>query len=249
MPAMEAGCRGAARARGRTLSSFRSAPPRRTAPRPMPLAIARNARANRSARRDRPLDVIRRNTGGNHRRLRAAWPVDPDHWHQRRRSRGRHCRRDPPDSDGSRSPARNTGRAVAACRSRSTTRSSAPDMAYRRRRRREAIELCARTEALFLDPTYTAKAMAGLIAPRPRRDGAPGAGPLLAYGWPGGTFSHDFTDVSRRGANRHRIEVPRRIQRHADHGRCRAVPGVEGAAPAQLGGLSGSGRRASRRSC
>ncbi len=28
----------------------------------------------------------------------------------------------------------------------------------------EAIELCARTEALFLDPTYTAKAMAGLMA-------------------------------------------------------------------------------------
>ena len=29
---------------------------------------------------------------------------------------------------------------------------------------REAIELAARTEAVFLDPTYTAKAMAGLIA-------------------------------------------------------------------------------------
>src|SRR5262245_30808036 len=29
---------------------------------------------------------------------------------------------------------------------------------------REAIELTARTEAIFLDPTYTAKAMAGLIA-------------------------------------------------------------------------------------
>jgi 1-aminocyclopropane-1-carboxylate deaminase/D-cysteine desulfhydrase-like pyridoxal-dependent ACC family enzyme len=29
---------------------------------------------------------------------------------------------------------------------------------------RSAIELCARTEALFLDPTYTAKAMAGLVA-------------------------------------------------------------------------------------
>jgi 1-aminocyclopropane-1-carboxylate deaminase/D-cysteine desulfhydrase-like pyridoxal-dependent ACC family enzyme len=29
---------------------------------------------------------------------------------------------------------------------------------------REAIEMCARTEALFLDPTYTSKAMAGLIA-------------------------------------------------------------------------------------
>jgi 1-aminocyclopropane-1-carboxylate deaminase/D-cysteine desulfhydrase-like pyridoxal-dependent ACC family enzyme len=28
----------------------------------------------------------------------------------------------------------------------------------------EAIELLARTEALFLDPTYTAKAMAGLLA-------------------------------------------------------------------------------------
>ena len=31
---------------------------------------------------------------------------------------------------------------------------------------REAIELAARTEAIFLDPTYTAKAMAGLIAVR-----------------------------------------------------------------------------------
>jgi 1-aminocyclopropane-1-carboxylate deaminase/D-cysteine desulfhydrase-like pyridoxal-dependent ACC family enzyme len=29
---------------------------------------------------------------------------------------------------------------------------------------REAIELVARTEAIFLDPTYTAKAMAGLVA-------------------------------------------------------------------------------------
>ncbi len=29
---------------------------------------------------------------------------------------------------------------------------------------REAIDLAARTEALFLDPTYTAKAMAALIA-------------------------------------------------------------------------------------
>ena len=29
---------------------------------------------------------------------------------------------------------------------------------------REAIELAARTEAIFLDPVYTGKAMAGLIA-------------------------------------------------------------------------------------
>jgi len=34
----------------------------------------------------------------------------------------------------------------------------------------EAIELCARREALFLDPTYTAKAMAALIAKVRRRD-------------------------------------------------------------------------------
>jgi 1-aminocyclopropane-1-carboxylate deaminase/D-cysteine desulfhydrase-like pyridoxal-dependent ACC family enzyme len=35
---------------------------------------------------------------------------------------------------------------------------------------REAIELTARTEALFLDPTYTGKAMAGLIARIRRRE-------------------------------------------------------------------------------
>lgn len=35
---------------------------------------------------------------------------------------------------------------------------------------REAIELTARTEALFLDPTYTAKAMAGLFARVRRRE-------------------------------------------------------------------------------
>jgi 1-aminocyclopropane-1-carboxylate deaminase/D-cysteine desulfhydrase-like pyridoxal-dependent ACC family enzyme len=37
----------------------------------------------------------------------------------------------------------------------------------------EAIALAARTEALFLDPTYTAKAMAGLIARLRRGDYAP----------------------------------------------------------------------------
>jgi 1-aminocyclopropane-1-carboxylate deaminase/D-cysteine desulfhydrase-like pyridoxal-dependent ACC family enzyme len=34
----------------------------------------------------------------------------------------------------------------------------------------EAIELCARQEAVFLDPTYTSKAMAGLIARIRRRE-------------------------------------------------------------------------------
>jgi 1-aminocyclopropane-1-carboxylate deaminase/D-cysteine desulfhydrase-like pyridoxal-dependent ACC family enzyme len=39
---------------------------------------------------------------------------------------------------------------------------------------REAIELCASREAIFLDPTYTAKAMAGLIARVRRREWASG---------------------------------------------------------------------------
>jgi 1-aminocyclopropane-1-carboxylate deaminase/D-cysteine desulfhydrase-like pyridoxal-dependent ACC family enzyme len=40
---------------------------------------------------------------------------------------------------------------------------------------REAIEITARTEAIFLDPTYTAKAMAGLIARARRQDLARGS--------------------------------------------------------------------------
>jgi 1-aminocyclopropane-1-carboxylate deaminase/D-cysteine desulfhydrase-like pyridoxal-dependent ACC family enzyme len=43
----------------------------------------------------------------------------------------------------------------------------------------EAIELCARREALFLDPTYTAKAMAGLIARA--RGNALGSGSTLFW--------------------------------------------------------------------
>ena len=49
-------------------------------------------------------------------------------------------------------------------RSRSTIASSATATAFRPTASREAIELAARTEAMFLDPTYTAKAMAALIA-------------------------------------------------------------------------------------
>ena len=51
-----------------------------------------------------------------------------------------------------------------------------------------AIELCARTEALFLDPTYTAKAMAGLIARVARGEFAGRRYALLAYGRTGGTL-------------------------------------------------------------
>ena len=45
---------------------------------------------------------------------------------------------------------------------------------------REALALAARTEALFLDPTYTAKAMAGLIA-RVRSRELAGAGTVLFW--------------------------------------------------------------------
>jgi 1-aminocyclopropane-1-carboxylate deaminase/D-cysteine desulfhydrase-like pyridoxal-dependent ACC family enzyme len=43
----------------------------------------------------------------------------------------------------------------------------------------EATRVCARTEALFVDPTYTAKAMAGLIARV--RAGDPSQGTVLFW--------------------------------------------------------------------
>ena len=49
---------------------------------------------------------------------------------------------------------------------------------------REAIELTARSEAIFLDPTYTSKAMAGLIAYV--RDGAFGEGETVLFWHTGG---------------------------------------------------------------
>jgi 1-aminocyclopropane-1-carboxylate deaminase/D-cysteine desulfhydrase-like pyridoxal-dependent ACC family enzyme len=49
---------------------------------------------------------------------------------------------------------------------------------------REAIALAARTEALFLDPTYTAKAMAGLMAYT--RRGAFSAGDTVLFWHTGG---------------------------------------------------------------
>ena len=43
----------------------------------------------------------------------------------------------------------------------------------------EATRLCARTEALFLDPTYTAKAMAGVLARV--RSGVLARGPIVFW--------------------------------------------------------------------
>jgi 1-aminocyclopropane-1-carboxylate deaminase/D-cysteine desulfhydrase-like pyridoxal-dependent ACC family enzyme len=51
----------------------------------------------------------------------------------------------------------------AEARSRSTIGSSAA-YGISTDQSREAMQLAARTESIFLDPTYTAKAMAGLIA-------------------------------------------------------------------------------------
>ena len=48
--------------------------------------------------------------------------------------------------------------------SRSTGRSSAPTTASRPSEGTEAIRLLARTEAVFLDPVYSGKAMAALIS-------------------------------------------------------------------------------------
>ena len=50
----------------------------------------------------------------------------------------------------------------------------------------EAIRLCARTEALFVDPVYTAKAMAGLIARIRARHDAGRQGAVLAHRRTGG---------------------------------------------------------------
>ena len=46
----------------------------------------------------------------------------------------------------------------------STTARSAPADATLTPAAREAMRLAARTEGIFLDPTYTARALAGLIA-------------------------------------------------------------------------------------
>ena len=100
-------------------------------------------------------------------------------------------------------------------RSRSTTTASAPATARSPTRASEAISLAARLEGLILDPVYTGKAMAGLVAAvregRVRRDdtvvfwhtgGAPGPvrGPLrpLVRG-PGAGVSPDGVGPAAAG--------------------------------------------------
>jgi 1-aminocyclopropane-1-carboxylate deaminase/D-cysteine desulfhydrase-like pyridoxal-dependent ACC family enzyme len=66
----------------------------------------------------------------------------------------------------------------------------------------EAIRLVARTEGLFLDPTYTAKAMAGLIAEvRAGRIGRDQTVVFLHTGGEPGLFAHPEIGGGANGAN------------------------------------------------
>ena len=137
---------------------------------------------------------------------------------------------------------------------------------------REALSLTARTEAIFLDPTYTAKAMAGLIAAcsraarssRPRR---------CSSGIPAGRspssprLEQPIARVARTGRRQENqcaadsltfLGAARTVTGSKyllDTGQCarphrrRPVPGVERAARAELAGSAGPGLLARRRSC
>ena len=128
-------------------------------------------------------------------------------------------------------------------RSRSTIGSSATATACRRRNRREAIELLARTEALFLDPTYTAKAMAGLHRATCAAASSDASQTVLFWHTGGqvGYFRVNAddrrlteADVPGRGADGDRLEAPARHRVGQGARRRRAVSGPEGTARAQL---------------
>jgi 1-aminocyclopropane-1-carboxylate deaminase/D-cysteine desulfhydrase-like pyridoxal-dependent ACC family enzyme len=71
----------------------------------------------------------------------------------------------------------------------------------------EAIRLVARTEGVFLDPTYTAKAMAGLIADvRAGRIGKDETVVFLHTGGEPGLFAHPEIVAAPSGANGHLID-------------------------------------------
>ncbi len=159
------------------------------------------------AGRDRPLHLLRRHAGGPRRRLRACRTGDASRRHQRRRIGGASLERDIRGIlDGLAAAARTSRRA------RSTRRADRGRRSIRRRRLRRADAestrsdraLCARREALFLDPTYTAKAMAGLIARvRARANFTDaGHGALLAHRRTGGTLC--MTCASRFSVRRGR---------------------------------------------
>ena len=178
-PAMEAA---AAELRAQGPPSVRHSARRVHASRRRRLRAGGDGAAGADRRRpiDRPVDLLRRHAGRPHRRLPAARAVDP-----RRSGSAPTIRR-------RRSPTRSAG-SWAGSRSCSAvdagTLTDAPIEIDDRfvgggygvptPQSTEAIELCARREALFLDPTYTAKAMAGLIAKA--RAGELGSGTTLFW--------------------------------------------------------------------
>ena len=202
--------RGGIRARGRSSCSSRSI-------RPTSSSIPRRRAA-------------RRRVSSPAARLRAA---DPRHRHQRRRAGGVARERRAQD------PRRASDRCSASTPARfADARVEVDDRLRRRRLRRADRRSRAKrsssargTEALFLDPTYTAKAMAGLIARvrarvlLGRRHGA-----VLAHRRPGGALrmigrlmADDVKrDIPRRGADGHRLEVP---ARHRPSRRSSSMPG------------------------
>ena len=128
-------------------------------------AVAELQSQDRSAGRDRPLHLLRRHPGGPRRRMCACRNGDESHRHQRRRIGGGAGARHPRDhrwDTGACWTFPPGGSAIV--RVEVDDRFVGGGYGVPTDESREAIELCARTEALFLDPTYTAKAMAGLIA-------------------------------------------------------------------------------------
>ena len=164
------------------------------------------ARADPTSRRHRPFDLVRRHAGRAGRRLRACRLRNARDRHQRRRAGG--GARRPASANSARRPgdaARRRRRSLRlAPRSKWTIASSAAGYGVPTPESREAIELAARTEALFLDPTYTAKAMAGLIA-RVRSGAFSDArhGALLAHRRAGGAVRVSDVRCAGRSACKH----------------------------------------------
>ena len=117
------------------------------------------------ARRDRARDVVRGHPGRSRRRVRPPRrPHDRDRRERRRSRRRRDAqgagpRRAHRRAAGGRPRGARAGRPIEVDDAFVGDGYGIPTTASR-----EALSLAARTEALFLDPTYTAKAMAGLIA-------------------------------------------------------------------------------------